>query len=172
MTSCSCSSRSVRSGLCLIAASSRELWRKLSKTKVRQLKIDSRGRFCRTELNKNFSIVCPLPSNTEKRVVRVEKSKLRFAFRTIQMESLTSINMPTLLLAHVNSPVNVTKIDINCFLTIAYIEKLFYLQKLSQSHRELLGRSRSAPEAPSPPYHGPYNFEWADPRHLESAFSA
>lgn len=64
-----------------------------------------------TELNKNLNIVCPLPSKTEKSVVKVENNKLKLAFNTIQIESPTSINIPTLLLAHVNIPVYVTKIN-------------------------------------------------------------
>lgn len=82
-----------------------------------------------TELNTNLNIVCPLPRRTEKSVVKVENNKLKLAFNTIQIESPTSISMPTLLLAHVNIPVYVTKIEkhFNDCALIFYKNK-FYLQ--------------------------------------------
>lgn len=62
-----------------------------------------------TVLKRNLIIVCPLPRRTENSVVIVDMRRLRLAFKTIHSESLTSISMPRLLLAHAKSPGKVTK---------------------------------------------------------------
>jgi hypothetical protein len=52
-----------------------------------------------TALNRNLTIACPENSTTERREVVAEKMIVRFAFTMIHSESLTSISIPTLLLA-------------------------------------------------------------------------
>jgi hypothetical protein len=52
-----------------------------------------------TALNKNLTIACPENSTTERREVVAEKMIVRFALTMIHSESLTSISIPTLLLA-------------------------------------------------------------------------